>query len=76
MAIVLQLTLVQTRQTLCSSASDFTRSANQLWQLQMQTNISGMGLTTNWFNLTGVVPPYTVNLSLTNPTVFYRLTHP
>lgn len=50
--------------------------ANQLWQLQMQTNISGMGLTTNWFNLTGVVPPYTVNLSLTNPTVFYRLTHP
>jgi len=50
--------------------------ANQLWQLQIQTNNLGTGLTTNWFNVTGAVPPYTVTLSPTNPTVFYRLSHP
>ena len=50
--------------------------ANQLWQLQMQTNSLGTGLTTNWFNVTGVVPPYNIYISPTNPTVFYRLIHP
>ena len=50
--------------------------ANQLWQLQMQTNSLGTGLTTNWFNVTGAVPPYNSYISPTNPTVFYRLIHP
>jgi autotransporter-associated beta strand protein len=50
--------------------------ANQLWQLQAQTNSLNVGLTTNWFNVTGATPPYIVNLVPTQPTVFYRLTHP
>ena len=49
---------------------------SQGWQLQMQTNNLGQGLGTNWSTVIGATPPYTVNLSLTNPTVFYRLTHP
>ena len=50
--------------------------ANQLWQLQMQTNNIGMGLTTNWFTVTGAAPPYPINIDPARPTVFYRLTHP
>jgi len=50
--------------------------ANQLWQLQAQTNSLGIGLTTNWFNITGATPPYTVNIAPAQPSVFYRLTHP
>jgi Concanavalin A-like lectin/glucanases superfamily len=47
--------------------------ANQLWQLQAQTN--GLGAT-NWFNLPGATPPYSVELVPSQPSVFYRLTHP
>jgi len=50
--------------------------ANQLWQLQAQTNSLGTGLTTNWFNVIGATPPYTVNIVPTQPTVFYRLVRP
>ncbi|HWD94307.1 MAG TPA: LamG-like jellyroll fold domain-containing protein [Verrucomicrobiae bacterium] len=47
--------------------------ANQLWQLQAQTN--GLGAT-NWFDVTGATPPYTINIVPAQPSVFYRLTHP
>jgi autotransporter-associated beta strand protein len=50
--------------------------ANQLWQLQAQTNSLSVGLSTNWFNVTGATPPYTVNIISTQPTVFYRLVRP
>jgi autotransporter-associated beta strand protein len=50
--------------------------ANQLWQLQTQTNNLATGLTANWFPVTGAFPPYTVDINSVSPTVFYRLTHP
>jgi autotransporter-associated beta strand protein len=50
--------------------------ANQLWQLQAQTNSLGIGLSTNWLNVAGAMPPYIVNIVPTQPTVFYRLVRP
>lgn len=50
--------------------------SGQGWQLQAQTNTLSTGLTTNWSDVTGATPPYTINLDLTNQALFYRLRHP
>jgi autotransporter-associated beta strand protein len=47
--------------------------AGQGWQLQAQTNNLNTGLTTNWFTISGAIPPFTNTLSPANPSVFYRL---
>jgi uncharacterized repeat protein (TIGR02543 family) len=47
--------------------------AGQGWLLQAQTNHLGIGLSTNWVDVPGAVPPCTNAIGLTNGTVFYRL---
>ncbi|MDB6016667.1 MAG: outer rane autotransporter barrel domain protein [Pedosphaera sp.] len=47
--------------------------AGQGWVLQAQTNSLSVGLTTNWFDVAGATPPFTININPANPTVFYRL---
>ena len=47
--------------------------AGQGWQLQAQTNTLATGLTTNWFDVSGAVPPHTNAISPASPAVFYRL---
>ncbi len=48
------------------------------WQLQAQTNRLSTGLTTNWVNVTGstATNQMIVPITLTNGSVFYRLTGP
>ena len=47
--------------------------AGQGWLLQAQTNSAPTGLTTNWLDVPGAVPPMTIPIGLTNASVFYRL---
>jgi autotransporter-associated beta strand protein len=47
----------------------------QGWQLQAQTNSRSVGLSTNWFNVSGATPPYT-NTFPSEPVLFYRLAYP
>ena len=48
------------------------------WRLQLQTNSTGLGLSTNWFPYSGSVSTNQILLpiSTTNGSVFFRLTYP
>jgi hypothetical protein len=48
------------------------------WQLQIQTNSPGIGITTNWVGWTGstVTNELTIPIELTNQAVFLRLVYP
>jgi autotransporter-associated beta strand protein len=48
----------------------------QGWHLQAQTNSLDAGLSGNWINVSGAVPPYTVDIDPASPTVFFRLVYP
>ena len=50
--------------------------AGQGWQLQAQTNTLAVGITTNWVNVLGAVPPVTNAVAPSNGSVFYRLVYP
>jgi len=45
----------------------------QGWQLQAQTNTTGLG--TSWSTISGATSPFTNTIAPANPTVFYRLSY-
>jgi hypothetical protein len=64
---------VANNQLLLSWPSDHTG-----WKLQAQTNSVAVGLSTNWFDVSGSTSTneYFVPINLNNGTVFYRLMYP
>jgi fibronectin-binding autotransporter adhesin len=48
----------------------------QGWRLLTQTNTLAAGLSTNWFEITGVTSPFTNGIDLVNPSVFFKLVYP
>jgi hypothetical protein len=53
-------------------------SSNLTYTLQVQTNVLGKGLSTNWMPVSGTASVTSTNLPInsTQPTVFYRLVYP
>jgi hypothetical protein len=50
--------------------------AGQGWQLQSQANPLTVGISTNWVNVPGAVPPFTNAVNSASGAVFYRLVYP
>jgi autotransporter-associated beta strand protein len=50
--------------------------AGQGWQLQSQANPLTVGVSTNWVNVPGAVPPFTNAVNSASGAVFYRLVYP
>ena len=48
----------------------------QGWQLQSQANPLTVGISTNWVNVPGAVPPFTNAVNSASGAVFYRLVYP
>jgi beta-glucanase (GH16 family) len=53
-----------------------TWSTNIVFHLQAQTNRTSLGITTNWLDLTGTAPPYSVPLDGTYGNAYFRLSSP
>jgi fibronectin type 3 domain-containing protein len=65
--------------TLSGNVLTFSWPTDHLgWHLQVQTNATGVGLTTNWFNVPGsdLVTSTNIPFSLATGAVFYRLVYP
>jgi beta-glucanase (GH16 family) len=53
-----------------------TWPTNIVCHLQAQTNAVSLGMTTNWLDLTGTSPPYSVPLNGTYGSAYFRLSSP
>jgi beta-glucanase (GH16 family) len=59
-----------------SSGLVLTWPTNIVCHLQLQTNSAPSGVTTNWVDGTGIIPPYIVPLNGTHGSAYFRLSSP
>ncbi len=58
------------------SGSSLTLNWPAAYGWLLQSNSVSLANSNAWQNMTGATPPYPININSSQPTVFYRLTHP